>query len=162
MGQHQSDLVTNKKRYIISLSIAKIIIFSFEYLFQFLSRENLTAFQTFKLTCYFEIPNFFIFITAILVVLFINEKKIIFFKKYRKLLTIIISILSIFIFVALTIIYEVYLNNDEYFLWPMSLSGLFLTIVEYSWATKKNLEKSKRGEDDDSIQEQISSTKVDQ
>lgn len=138
MGQHQSDLVTNKKRYIISLSIAKIIIFSFEYLFQFLSKENLTAFQTFKLTCYFEIPNFCIFIIAILVILFINEKNIIFLKKYRKHLTIIISTLSIFIFVALTIIYEVNLNNDEYFLWPISLSGLFLTIVDYPWLTKKS------------------------
>lgn len=58
MEQHQSDLAINKVRYIISLVLAEIVIFSLEYLFEFLARENLNAFQTFTLTCYFEIPNF--------------------------------------------------------------------------------------------------------
>ena len=51
MEQHQSDLAINKVRYIISLVLAEIVIFSLEYLFEFLARENLNAFQTFTLTC---------------------------------------------------------------------------------------------------------------
>lgn len=100
MGQIQSDSAISKSkqkiRYVISLLIAEIIIFSFEYLFEFLSRENLTALQTFTLTCYFEIPNFCIFAIATMTGLLMNEKNINFLKKHRKLLICVISIIFFF------------------------------------------------------------------
>lgn len=148
MEQHQSDLAINKVRYIISLVLAEIVIFSLEYLFEFLARENLNAFQTFTLTCYFEIPNFCIFVIAILTGLLMNEKNINFLKKQRKFLIVIVSIIAIVLFVTLTINYESNLKNDEYFCWPISAGCLFLTIVDYPWVTKKVWKKQRRGEED--------------
>lgn len=147
MEQHQSDLAINKVRYIISLVLAEIVIFSLEYLFEFLARENLNAFQTFTLTCYFEIPNFCIFVITILTGLLMNEKNINFLKK-RKFLIVIVSIIVIALFITLTINYESNLKNDEYFCWPISAGCLFLTIVDYPWVTKKVWKKQRRGEED--------------
>lgn len=148
MGQHQSDLAINKVRYIISLVLAEIVIFSFEYLFEFLAKENINAFQTFTLTCYFEIPNFSIFVIAILTGLLMNEKNINFLKKQRIFLIVIVSIIAIALFITLTINYESNLKNDEYFCWPISAGCLFLTIVDYPWVTKKVWKKQRRGEED--------------
>lgn len=59
------------------------------------------------------------------------------FKKAKKILIVIVSIIAIALFITLTINYELNLKNDEYFCWPISAGCLFLTIVDYPWVTKK-------------------------